>query len=245
MRTNDPPGSPCDHFQTRRAALRHAFAIGLIGGVWPTLSLLAEETTPAKPPIIMNPNLRLFSFVGGRDGLWKITAARAIAGDALPAVERLNIVAGNIASPPAAAAWVLRGATSNERYATRPEKEQLLAKQPALGRPEADCAVLIPIRKNAKWWALTQDERREIFEAQSHHTQIGQEYLPAIARRLHHCRDLSAAEPFDFLTWFEFAKNDTADFDRMLARLRASAEWKYVEREVELRLTLDKQDATR
>ena len=76
MRTDDPPGSPCDHFQTRRAALRHAFAIGLIGGVWPTLSLLAEESTPAKPPIIMNPNPRLFSFVGGRDGLCVVAGTR-------------------------------------------------------------------------------------------------------------------------------------------------------------------------
>ena len=75
-------------------------------------------------------------------------------------------------------------------------------RQQGLGRPEADCAVLIPIRKNTKWWALTQDERRQIFEEQSNHTQIGLEYLPAIARRLHHCRDLAEPEPFDFLTWY-------------------------------------------
>ena len=62
--------------------------------------------------------------------------------------------------------------------------------------------MLIPIRKNTKWWALTQDERRQIFEEQSNHTQIGLEYLPAIARRLHHCRDLAEPEPFDFLTWY-------------------------------------------
>jgi Chlorite dismutase len=193
----------------------------------------------------MNPNPRLFSFVGGSDGRWKVTASRAIAGDTLPAVERLSMVAGNIAPVPSAAAWVLRGATSNERYVTRPEKEQLLAKQPALDRLEADCAVLIPIRKKAKWWSLAQDERRAIFEAQSHHTQIGLEYLPAIARRLHHCRDLSEPEPFDFLTWFEFAKKDTAEFDRLLARLRASEEWKYVEREVEIRLTRDIEGETK
>ncbi len=188
----------------------------------------------------MTPNPRLFSFVGGNDGPWKVTAVRAITGETLPVIERLNIVAGNFAAPPAGAAWVLHGATSNERYVTRPEKEQLLAKQQGLGRPEADCAVLIPIRKNAKWWAMTQDERRQIFEAQSHHTQIGLEYLPAIARRLHHCRDLAEAEPFDFLTWFEFAKSDTAEFDKLLVRLRASEEWKYVEREVEIRFTHDR-----
>jgi len=46
---------------------------------------------------------------------------------------------------------------------------------------------------------LTQDERRAVFEEQSHHTAIGLKYLPATARRLHHCRDLGTEEPFDFL----------------------------------------------
>jgi chlorite dismutase len=183
----------------------------------------------------MNPNPRLFSFVGGREGTWQAHDARTIAGDAWPSVERLNVVASNVA-PSAEAAWVLRGVTNNERYITRPEKEQLLARQPALGRLGADCAVLIPIRKNTQWWALTPDERWQIFEAQSHHTQIGLEYLPAIVRRLHHFRDLAESEPFDFMTWFEFAKQDTAEFDKLLARLRASEEWKFVDREVEIRL---------
>jgi len=199
----------------------------------------AADKTTSETPNIMTPNPRLFSFVGGNDGPWKVTTAPAIIGEALPAVERLKIAAGNIAAPPAGAAWVLHGATSNERYVTRPEKEQLLARQQGLGRPEADCAVLIPIKKNAKWWALTEDERRQIFEAQSHHTQIGLEYLPAIARRLHHCRDLADVEPFDFLTWFEFAEADTAEFDKLLMRLRASEEWKYVERGAEIRFARD------
>ena len=93
----------------------------------------------------MIPNPRLFSFVGGRAGPWKCIESRAITGDALPAIERLDILAGNVAPTVAGAAWVLHGVTSNERYVTRPEKEQLLAKQQGLGRPEADCAVLIPI----------------------------------------------------------------------------------------------------
>lgn len=122
---------------------------------------------------------------------------------------------------------------SNERYVTRTEKESLVAKQEGLGRPEARCAVLIPVRKNGAWWAMTQDERRRVFEEQSRHNQIGMDYLPAIARRLHHCRDLSTAEPFDFLTWFEFAEENVAAFDRLLVRLRETAEWRFVERETE------------
>ena len=217
--------------------MRRAFALGLGGGLWPMLSARGQEKPPSIKADAMNPNPRLFSFVGGREGPWKVAESRTITGEALPAIGRLKLVAGHVAPPPVGAGWVLRGVTSNERYVTRSEKEQLLAKQQGLGRPEADCAVLIPIRKNAKWWALTQDERRQIFEEQSHHTQIGLEYLPAVARRLHHCRDLAEPEPFDFLTWFEFAKKDTAEFDRLLARLRATAEWNYVEREVEVRLS--------
>jgi hypothetical protein len=62
-------------------------------------------------------------------------------------------------------------------------------------------------------------------------------YLPAIARRLHHCRDLGTPEPFDFLTWFEFAPEAQSAFDELLAALRATEEWKYIDREVELRAT--------
>ena len=139
---------------------------------------------------------------------------------------------------PQAGAWSLRGITSNERYVERAEKAALVARQEGLGRPASSCAALIPIRKSAAWWALTQDERREVFEAQSRHIGIGMAYLPAIARRLHHCRDLGPDEPFDFITWFEYAPADEAAFDDLLAALRASPEWAYVEREVDLRLTL-------
>src|SRR5262249_36609315 len=97
----------------------------------------------------------------------------------------------------------LRGVVSDERYANASEQAELRERSPALGRGEATRGALIPIRKSDAWWALPQDERRAIFEERSHHIAIGLQYLPAVARRLHHSRDLG--EPFDFLTWFEFA----------------------------------------
>src|SRR5207302_1086834 len=127
--------------------------------------------------------------------------------------------------------------TSNERYVTRAERQLLVAKQPALGRPEAVQAALIPIRKSNAWWELTQDERRELLEERSEHIKTGLRYLPAVARRLYHSRDLG--EPFDFLTWFEFAPERSADFDELVLRLRASEEWKYVDRELDIRLVRD------
>jgi hypothetical protein len=57
-----------------------------------------------------------------------------------------------------------------------------------------------------------------------------------VARRLHHCRDLGESEPFDFLTWFEYSPSDEPGFNRLLAELRASVEWKYVDREIDIRL---------
>jgi hypothetical protein len=182
---------------------------------------------------------RLFSFVGGDSGPWRVTSARAVVGEPLAQTARVLVVPDLVAGANSTRGWILRGITSNERYVVRSEKDQLLAKQQGLGRPEARCAALIPIRKNPAWWALTQDERRTIFEEQSHHTRIGLNYLPAVARRLHHCRDLSGNEPFDFLTWFEFAPEHENSFNNMLVELRASPEWAYVEREVDIRLVRD------
>src|SRR5687768_11951544 len=107
---------------------------------------------------------RLFTFVGGNSGIWQVVQVATVRGDPL-----LEIVSGPINGLPAGAQWSLRGITSNERYVNRAEKMQLTATQPALGRPGATCAALIPIRKNAAWWSLPQDERRKIFEESSHH----------------------------------------------------------------------------
>jgi len=178
---------------------------------------------------------RLFTFVGGDAGPWEVVSQRAVTGDGLETVDRLRIVPGEVPKEEGGG-WSLRGVTSHDRYVTRVEKAQLVAVQPNLGRPEATAAALIPIRKSAAWWALTQDERRAIFEETSAHIKIGLDYLPAVARRLHHCRDLGEGAPFDFLTWFEFAPADAVVFDELLHRLRETPEWRYVEREVEVRL---------
>lgn len=181
-------------------------------------------------------NLRLFSFVGGDAGMWRVARMETVVGEPIPEAERLNIVPGQDSQNDRQASWVLRGITSNDRYVVRDEKDQLVAKQPSLGRPEAVCAALIPIRKNTAWWSLSQDERRRVLEEQSKHVAIGLQYLPAVARRLHHCRDLSENEPFDFLTWFEYAPANEAAFNRLVSELRASEEWKYVDREIDIRL---------
>jgi hypothetical protein len=175
------------------------------------------------------------TFAGGSAGRWSIERLVTVAGSPLAPAGRLEVIEGPRAARPAAdAVWVLRGVTSNERYATAREHRELAARQEPLGRARATRAALIPVRKSEAWWDLAQDERRRIFEESSHHIATGLEYLPAVTRRLHHGRDLE--EPFDFLTWFEFAPEHAAAFEELVRRLRETEEWTYVEREIDLRL---------
>lgn len=177
------------------------------------------------------------TFRGGQSGTWRITLNSAVRGDGLPAVPALAITqSASIALPilPSATAWRLAGVSSHVRYVEKAEQEQLAEKQAPLGRKEATFAALIPIRKSAAWWALNQDERREILEAKSHHIAGSLKYLPQIARQLYHCRDLG--EPFDFITWFEYAPEHATMFEELVAMLRATEEWTFVEREVDVRL---------
>jgi len=175
------------------------------------------------------------SFAGTSTGRWSIERLETVAGGPLAPARRLEVIEGPGAPRPTRhAVWVLRGVTSNERYVTADEHRELAARQEPLGRARATRAALIPVKKSEAWWVLAQDERRRIFEESSHHIATGLEYLPAVARRLHHGRDL--AEPFDFLTWFEFAPEHAAAFDELVRRLRETEEWTYVEREIDLRL---------
>lgn len=171
--------------------------------------------------------------LGGDAGPWRATRIDAPIGETLPTVAAVDVRPGHD-TPAAPGGWAIRTVVSNIRYANTEEVMALRAMQPGLARPEARAAAMIPIRKSAAWWDLPQDRRRAIFEETSHHTRIGMDYLPQVARRLHHCRDLG--EPFDFVTWFEFAPEHEALFDDLLARLRATEEWRYVEREVDVRL---------
>lgn len=174
------------------------------------------------------------SFSAGPVGHWRIDDLKAYIGEPVPDAARLSVTEGQPVTD-GGSSWVLRGTTSNTRYTHSDEVAALRARQEGLGRPQARRAALIPIRKNETWWGLAQDERRAIFEEDSRHIGIGLDYLPQISRRLHHGRELG--EPFDFLTWFEYAPEHSDAFEELVARLRATREWTYVDREVDIRLT--------
>ena len=189
------------------------------------------------PTAAETPNPRVFVLTGGAHGAWRVTSHRTLRGPSWPAVERVDMVAGHAVRPAGDPAWTLSGVTTHDRYTNRPEKQVLVERQQPIGRPEATRAALMLLRKRPDWWALSQDERREILEERSHHIAIGMDYLPAIARRLLHCRDLAIEPPFDFLGFLDFAPEHEAAFDELLARLRASAEWQFMDRDIEIRLS--------
>src|SRR2546428_693448 len=176
----------------------------------------------------------LVTFAGGEIGSWAVERLETVAGAPLEPTSRLEVIEGKAARLDGRRAWVLRGGTGNGRHVSGIERDALVRRQERLGRAVSTRAALIPIIKSDAWWELPQDERRRIFEESSHHVATGLEYLPAVARRLHHGRDLG--EPFDFLTWFEFAPEHASAFEELVDRLRETEEWAYVEREIDIRL---------
>ena len=179
---------------------------------------------------------RLVRFVGGNTGMWRVLSIRSVQGDGLPQAERVAVRRGDEPSL-LEYQWALSGVISNIRYVERQEQQELTLKQAPLGRAEATMAALIPIRKTAAWWNLTQEERRDIFEEKSHHISEGIRYLPSVARQLYHSRDIG--EPFDFLTWFEYAPQYSEAFEELVRTLRKTEEWRYVDREIDIRLVRD------
>lgn len=73
---------------------------------------------------------RLFCFAGGDIGPWRVTAIDPIAGETLATVKSLDVLACTATPQPRDGGWLLRGATSNERYVERAERERLVDAQP-------------------------------------------------------------------------------------------------------------------
>lgn len=101
---------------------------------------------------------RLFTFIGGAVGPWRVENIRGIVGESIASPSRLSVILvipGLLPELPCGSLWTLRGITNNERYVVREENVALVSKQEGLGRAASKRAALIPIRKNAAWWSLT------------------------------------------------------------------------------------------
>ena len=174
----------------------------------------------------------IFDFIGGDSGEWKLRNMHLLKGDSLEKADYLKRVPSTLEQSKEGI-WAFKGIISHLRYTEKAEKEKLVAIQEDLGRVSSTYAAFIPIKKSMDWWNLAQDERRKIMEDSSKHTYTGLQYLPAIARKLFHSRDIGGE--FDFLTWFEYAPSDEEAFEELLYKLRSTEEWNYVEREVDMR----------
>lgn len=98
-------------------------------------------------------------------------------------------------------------------------------------------AVLIPIGKSEDWWKLAQNQRQAHFQktgVSEGHTAIGLKYMDRIFRKLYHSRCLNAGFSYDFLAYFEFKDVYEKDFSTLLAELRDTKEWTFVNFELEI-----------
>ncbi len=142
------------------------------------------QTTFRMPePSTPRPGTKPMTFIGGPTGAWKIDRIIPVVGEGLPAAERLSLQTGFATST--GYTWAFRGVAGHARYVERRERTLLDTASPPLGRPDARTGVFIPICTSPQWWALTQEERRAIFEERSHHIAQSLTYLPAVARRLY------------------------------------------------------------
>ena len=143
------------------------------------------------------------------------------------------------ALPPVA----FQGVTAHLSYTNAWQREELtrISRSEVKASPDT-VAVLIPIRKSAAWWGQAQDERQAHFqkmEGPEGHTAIGASYAHHIYRKLYHAK-YTTETTYDFLTYFEFERARTAEFESLLAGLRdtkRNPEWSFVESECEIWMT--------
>ena len=83
-------------------------------------------------------------------------------------------------------------------------------------------AIVIPIRKNADWWALDQDKRMALMKE---HTEAALPYQKTVKRKLYHSTGL---DDLDFITYFETSKLE--DFHSLILSLEKVKEFQYVRR---------------
>jgi hypothetical protein len=154
-------------------------------------------------------------FIAGDTGDLLVERITAICGESLPEAKSLLRVEGSefVAAP--GAVFTLDGVRSHERYVERAERDS------AGGRsrgPRAPGQPLCSADSHPEVRGRGGRSRRTSGAPSSRHARItpevGLRYLPAIARRLYHSRDLGG--PFDFLTFFEFGEADASAFDDLL-----------------------------
>lgn len=114
----------------------------------------------------------------------------------------------------------LHGLTKPAVYAPGfPEPMKNALQSPSLEGGTKSYAIVIPIRKDADWWALDQDTRATLMQE---HTQAALPYINTVKRKLYHS---SGLDDFDFITYFETDKLD--DFHSLIRSLEQVKEYRH------------------
>jgi chlorite dismutase len=79
--------------------------------------------------------------------------------------------------------------------------------------------IVIPIRKDAEWWALPPDQRATMMQE---HTEVALPYHKTVKRKLYHATGL---DDFDFITYFETAKLE--EFHGLILALEKVKEFRH------------------
>ena len=83
-------------------------------------------------------------------------------------------------------------------------------------------AIVIPITKNAEWWALDQDKRMAMMKE---HTEASMSYQKTVKRKLYHSTGL---DDLDFITYFE--TSNLEDFHSLILAMEGVKEFQYTRR---------------
>lgn len=81
-------------------------------------------------------------------------------------------------------------------------------------------AIVIPARKTADWWTLSDEDRLELMRD---HVEPTLEYLDRVRRQLYHA---SGVDDADFITYFE--TDDLVAFTELFRELQSIPEYRYV-----------------
>jgi chlorite dismutase len=115
---------------------------------------------------------------------------------------------------------ILNGLTKKVNYVPGfPEAVRNDLKAPTEDPGPKPYAIVIPIRKDAEWWAFDQEKRTALM---LEHTAAALPYLKTVKRKLYHS---SGLDDVDFITYFETAKME--DFHQLIVALETVKENKH------------------
>ncbi|MDH4186198.1 MAG: chlorite dismutase family protein [Nitrospira sp.] len=83
----------------------------------------------------------------------------------------------------------------------------------------APYVIVIPIRKDAEWWSLPQDQRAAMM---TEHTEAALPYTKTVKRKLYHATGL---DDLDFITYFETSQLE--DFQSLILALEQVREYRH------------------